>query len=252
MTKQTEKKIERTAGKKKAGIKFYIIFTIITIIVAIGLYSVVINSHVQQKAKADVIFDYTENGMEIPKDIVSALKEINPDCIMVLGCAVEDYETPTDMLRDRLDTGIALYNAGVAPKLLLTGDNGQIEYNEIHVMLNYCLDAGVPPEDVFCDHAGFSTSESMIRAVNIFSIKSAVIVTQKYHEYRALYNAGKMGIKALGVSASQEKYAGQPYREFRELLARNKDFLLFSIGNPEAVGGEKIDIKGDGRISHGE
>lgn len=241
-----------SANKQKAGKLFYILFVLVALVVAAGLYSVVINSHIREKSEDKIIFDLKENGETLSEEALSAIKELNPECIIVLGCAIEDYETPTDMLRDRLDAGIALYNMGVAPKILLTGDNGQLEYNEIHTMLTYTLQAGVPPEDVFCDHAGFSTSESMIRASNIFSVKSAVIVTQRYHEYRALYNAQKMGINALGVSASQEKYLGQPLREMRELLARNKDFLLFNIGNPSAVGGEKIDITGDGRVSHGE
>ncbi|MBO4235106.1 MAG: YdcF family protein [Firmicutes bacterium] len=180
------------------------------------------------------------------------IKALDPECIIVLGCAVKEDGTPSDMLRDRLDAGIALYNQGVAPKILLTGDNGQEEYNEIHAMLTYTLEEGVPLEDVFCDHAGFSTSESMIRADTIFSIRRAVVVTQRYHEYRAIYNAGKMGIDVLGVSASQSKFKGQAYNEIREILARNKDFLLFNVLTPTAVGGEKIDITGDGQISHGE
>ena len=232
-----------TKGKdqRKAGAKFYILFTIIALLVAVGLYSVVINSHIREKSEDKIIFDLQENEEPLSEEALKAIEELNPECIIVLGCAIEDYETPTDMLRDRLDAGIALYRQGVAPKILLTGDNGQVEYNEIHTMLVYTLQAGVPPQDVFCDHAGFSTSESMIRAANIFSVKRAVVVTQRYHEYRALYNAEKMGIEALGVSASQERYLGQPLREMRELLARNKDFLLFNFGNPTAVGGEKID-----------
>lgn len=243
---------DKNTNKQKAGKLFYILFAVIALVVAAGLYSVVINSHIREKSEDKIIFDLKENGDALSEEALKAIKELNPECIIVLGCAIEDYETPTDMLRDRLDAGIALYNMGVAPKILLTGDNGQVEYNEIHTMLTYTLQAGVPPQDVFCDHAGFSTSESMIRAANIFSVKSAVVVTQRYHEYRALYNAEKMGINALGVSASQKQYLGQALREMRELLARNKDFLLFNIGNPSAVGGEKIDITGDGRVSHGE
>ena len=243
---------DKNTNKQKAGKLFYVLFAVIALVVAAGLYSVVINSHIREKSEDKIIFDLKENGEALSEEALKEIEKLNPDCIIVLGCAIEDYETPTDMLRDRLDAGIALYNMGVAPKILLTGDNGQIEYNEIHTMLTYTLQAGVPPQDVFCDHAGFSTSESMIRAAEIFSVKSAVVVTQRYHEYRALYNAEKMGIEVLGVSASQEHYLGQPLREIRELLARNKDFLLFNFGNPEAVGGEKIDISGDGRVSHGE
>lgn len=242
----------RKEPPRKAGPKFYIIFALITVLVAVGLFSVMVNSRVQEVTKDEIIFDLRDNSASLPKEVRESLMALNPQCIMVLGCAIEDEETPTDMLRDRLDAGIALYNQGVAPKLLLTGDNGQERYNEIHVMYNYCLKAGVPGEDIFCDHAGFSTNESMIRAGEIFNVTSMVVVTQRYHEYRAIYIAEKLGLNVLGVAASQGRYPGQPLREMRELLARNKDFLLFNFGNPAAVGGEKIDITGDGTISHGE
>ena len=119
-------------------------------------------------------------------------------------------------------------------------------------MLKYCIDNGVPPEDVFCDHAGFSTSESMIRAKGIFCVEKAIIVTQKYHEYRALYIAKQAGFKAIGVSSDQKAYAGQVMRDIREILARNKDFHMYLLGKQSATGGEKISLSGDGRISHGE
>ena len=230
----------------------YIVLAIVALIVAVGLYAVVINSHIQEATKDRIVFELTSNDDLLSEEARVRIEELDPQCIIVLGCAVTDRETPSDMLRDRLDAGIALYKQGVAPKILLTGDNGQVEYNEIHAMLTYTLEQGVPAEDIFCDHAGFSTNESMIRASEIFSVERAVIVTQRYHEFRSIYNAGKVGIDALGVSASQSKFRGQAINEIREILARNKDFLLFNIGNPTAVGGEKIDISGDGQISHGE
>ena len=239
--------MQKKSGNKKL---FYIIFAIAVVVTAIGLYAMIINSHMQQVTKDRIVYDYTGEG-DIPGDIVEQIKEIEPQCIIVLGCGILNYDTPSTPLRERLDTGIALYNAGVAPKILLTGDNGQVGYNEIHVMLTYCLEEGVPPEDVFCDHAGFSTNESMIRAAEIFDVKRAVIVTQRYHEYRSIYNAGKMDIEALGVCADISGGPG-PALEMREVLARNKDFLLFNFGNPSAMGGEKIDLTGDGTISHGE
>lgn len=221
------------------------------LVVAAGLLAMAVNSHVQESTKGRIVYDYESETGGISSETLKRIEELDPQCIMVLGCGILNEETPSLMLKGRLDTGISLYNAGVAPKLLLTGDNGQEEHNEIHVMLNYCLNAGVPPEDIFCDHAGFSTNESMIRAVEIFDIERAVIVTQRYHEYRALYDAEQAGLEALGVAASFGRRPG-PGQEMRELLARNKDFLLFKFGNPTAIGGEKIDITGDGQVSHGE
>ena len=248
--KSTKEGADKSVNKGTRRI--YILLVVAAIIVAVGMYSVVINSYVQEKTKERIVFDLTDNEAAISEEAMAELKALDPECIIVMGCAVKEDGTPSDMLRDRLDAGIALYRQGIAPKILLTGDNGQEEYNEIHAMLTYTLAQGIPPEDIFCDHAGFSTSESMIRADTIFSISRAVVVTQRYHEYRTIYNASKMGIDVLGVSAAQSKFKNQAYHEIRELLARNKDFLLFNILNPTAVGGEKIDISGDGTISHGE
>ena len=189
---------------------------------------------------------------KVPAEDVENLKSFKADCILVLGCGILDYDTPTSALADRLDAGIELYNQGIAPKLLLTGDNGTQGHNEIHVMLNYCIGAGVPPEDIFCDHAGFSTSESMIRARNIFSVKRAVVVTQTYHEYRALFLGQELGIEVIGVGADQRQYKTAFLGEIREILARDKDFLKMKRGDETAVGGEKISLDGDGRVSHGE
>ncbi len=171
---------------------------------------------------------------------------------MVLGAGIKDDETPTPMLKDRLDAGIMLYKAGVAPKLLLTGDNGTEAHNEIHVMLNYVKDAGIPEKDIFCDHAGFSTYDSMYRAKNIFYVKNLIVVTQTYHEYRALYIAEKLGLLASGVASDQYSYAGQSGRDLREIAARVKDYLKVK-GQPESLlGGEAIPISGNGIKTHGE
>ncbi len=185
-------------------------------------------------------------------DETDEARDFGADCILILGAGIVDSETPSKILRDRLDAGIALYKANVAPKILLSGDNGTYEHNEIHVMLNYCLDAGVPAEDVFCDHAGFSTSESMVRAGTIFNVKKAVIVTQSFHEYRALFIANHLGIEAIGFSSDQKRYSTYAYDNAREIAARVKDYLKLCFKMNDAVGGEVIDIHGDGTVSHGE
>lgn len=119
-------------------------------------------------------------------------------------------------------------------------------------MLKYTKDAGVCEEDIFCDHAGFSTYDSMYRAADIFKVEKAIVVTQKYHEYRALYIAKKLGIQVCGASSDQEKYLGQTYRELREILARNKDFVKANIRAKATYGGDAIPISGSGIVSHGE
>ena len=172
------------------------------------------------------------------------------DCILVLGCGVYADGVPSNMLRDRLEQGIALYRAGVAPKLLMSGDHGQENYNEVSVMKNYAVESGISSHDVFMDHAGFSTYESMYRAKEIFQAKRVVIVTQKYHLYRAIYVARALGLEAYGVAADTRAYAGQYRRDLREVLARCKDFLSAVFRPEPAFLGEAIPVSGDGDLTN--
>ncbi len=172
------------------------------------------------------------------------------DCILVLGCGVYD-DTPSHMLEDRLLQGIELYFNGAGGKLLMSGDHGRENYDEVNVMKNFALDRGVPSEDVFMDHAGFSTYESMYRAKEIFKAEKILIVTQEYHLYRAIYDARALGIEAYGVASDPRSYSGQIYRDVREVLARNKDFL-FGIFKPEPTYlGEEIPVYGNGNATNG-
>lgn len=180
----------------------------------------------------------------------AALTEV--DCILVLGCYVHDDGRPSDMLADRLQRGIELYEAGAAPKLLMSGDHGQKEYNEVGTMKQSAIESGVPSEDVFMDHAGFSTYESMYRAKEIFEADKIIIVTQQYHLYRALYIAESLGIEAYGVASDYHVYAGQAYREAREVLARVKDFATSLIKPSPTYLGEAIPVSGNGDLTNDE
>ena len=182
--------------------------------------------------------------------VEDSLSEAGYDCIIVLGCGVWG-EQPTPLLSDRLDAAVRLYKAGAAPKLLMSGDHGRDDHDEVSVMRQYALDRGVPSEDIFLDHAGFSTYETMYRAWDIFGVKKAVVVTQKYHLYRALYDAEAFGIQADGVIATGHVFAAQTMWNLRETLARGKDFV-WCIFKPEPTfRGEKIDITGNGEATIG-
>ena len=176
--------------------------------------------------------------------------KLDADCILVLGCGVREDGTPSLMLRDRLETGVALYEAGAAPKLLMSGDHGRKDYDEVNLMKDYAMEKGIPSEDIFMDHAGFSTYDSMVRARDIFCAKTVVIVSQEYHLYRALYLAEKLGLEAYGVPALDVNYRGQAYREFREMLARSKDFCTAVIQPQPKFLGEKIPISGNGDLTN--
>lgn len=174
----------------------------------------------------------------------------NVDCIVVLGCLVRDNGQPSDMLSDRLHRGVELYQAGVAPKLLMSGDHGQTTYNEVQAMKQYALDSGIPSRDVFMDHAGFSTYESIYRAKAVFQAEKIIIVTQEYHLSRALYIANALGLEAYGVSADYHTYWGQSARDLREILARNKDFFTSIFKPAPTYLGDAIPVSGDGDLTN--
>lgn len=172
------------------------------------------------------------------------------DCILVLGCGVWDDGRPSHMLEDRLKRGVSLYKDGTAPKLLMSGDHGRTEYDEVNTMKSYAIEAGVPSEDIFMDHAGFSTYESMYRAKDIFCAEKIVIVSQEYHLYRAIYTARALGMEAYGVAADYRSYSGQVYRDIREILARDKDFFVAIFQPDYPYGGETIPVSGNGNLTN--
>lgn len=197
-----------------------------------------INAHVVHSTQAQLL---------TPED--AALLE-DVDCIIVLGCKVKSNGEPSAMLEDRLRRGVELFDAGAAPKLLMSGDHGTMTYNEVQSMKQYAMDCNIASSDIFMDHAGFSTYESIYRALDIFQAKKVIIVSQEYHLYRALYIANALGIEAYGVHADYRNYAGQSGYNLREILARNKDFLT-SIFKPEPTyRGEAIPIWGNGDLTN--
>lgn len=171
------------------------------------------------------------------------------DCILVLGAGIWG-ENPSPMLEDRLLQGIALYQNGVSNKIIMSGDHGKENYDEVNVMKRFAIERNVKSEDVFMDHAGFSTYESMYRAKDIFKAKKILIVTQKYHMYRAIYVAEQLGLEAYGVNSDPQAYAGQTMRELREVLARDKDWFKCIIKPEPTYLGETIPVSGNGDVTN--
>ena len=172
------------------------------------------------------------------------------DAIVVLGASVFADGTPSGILQDRLDDGIAMYFAGVAPKLIMSGDNGTESYNEVRVMKQYAIAQGVPSEDIFCDHAGFSTYESMYRAKYVFGCQRIVVATQTYHLYRALWSAKSLGMQATGVSSDYHEYQKQLQYDIREVPARTKDFFKALFRMPSTYVGDAISLDQDGDVTN--
>lgn len=207
------------------------------IVVILALIILTINLYVKETTKKQIInnSDYT--------------KLENIDCIIVLGAGIWG-DKPSPMLEDRLLEGINLYNNNVSNKIIMSGDHGREEYDEVNIMKNYAIEKGVPSENIFMDHAGFSTYESIYRAKEIFKAKKVVIVTQKYHLYRALYIANQLRLEAYGVGSDPRKYVGATYRELREILARDKDFIKCIFKPEPTYLGETIPVSSNGNATN--
>ena len=176
---------------------------------------------------------------------MDSIKKNDFDCILVLGAGIIG-EKPKPMLEDRLITAIELYESGIAPKILVSGDHEYDNHDEVNIMKNYLIENGIPSNNIFMDHAGLSTYDSIYRAKEIFKVNKMVVVTQKYHLYRALQISDSLHISAIGVSATKKNYYGQAKRDVREFTARIKDFLKCLIKPEPHYLGETIPINGDG------
>jgi len=181
------------------------------------------------------------------KNIVQAGSFIGAHTAIVPGA----YVYP-DGLADRVSTAVDLYIQGKVEKILLTGDHGRSSYDEVNSMRKYAEARGVPTRDIFMDHAGFSTYDSMYRAREVFRVNSAVIVTQDFHLPRAVYTARRLGLQAVGISADRYVYAGTEIYHLREIPARVKAFLQITAGSKPRFLGPAISITGDGRDTRDE
>lgn len=215
--------------------KYVIGAVALAIVMIIAVFG--INLYVTKFSKEYIVYDTDYLNLE------------GCDCILVLGAGIWQ-DKPSPMLKDRLVTAIDLYKKGVSKKIIMSGDHSREDYDEVNIMKNFAIENGVPSEDIFMDHAGFSSYESMYRAKEVFDVKRMVIVTQKYHLFRSLYIANKLGIKAYGVEAESIRYAGDIYRELREVLARNKDFVKCILKPKPTYLGELIPISGNGNITN--
>lgn len=174
---------------------------------------------------------------------------LNTDCVLVLGARVYDDGSLSAVLEDRMQVGVELYHAGAGKKLLLSGDHGQRRYDEVGSMKTYAQSHGVPDDDIFLDHAGFSTYESAVRAAKVFGVKSCVVVTQSFHLTRAVTLLRSQGIEAYGVPSDLRPYKSHYYNEIRELGARVKDLFYMIFRPAPTYLGDPIDIHGSGTVT---
>lgn len=194
------------------------VLKILSIAVVIGLILVLIGACIN-------LYVIHTGGKRIYS--VKAMRGSHADCILVLGAGLKPDGSPSDMLRDRLSFACDLWNEGVSDTVLVSGDRASESYDEVTAMKNYLLAHGVPEEAILEDPKGYSTSESLKRAKDVFGYENVVVVTQRYHLYRALYIAQKTGLDAKGVNSDPYTYRGQVLRDIREFAARIKDFFKF-------------------------
>lgn len=193
---------------------------ILIVLIVIMLVPVIINFYVILSTKNRIV----SRDSKLLTDI---------DYIVILGAGIR-HGKPSPMLEDRLKTGISLYNKDISNKILITGDHMNDDYDEVTVMKNYLLEHGIPEEDIITDNYGISTYDSIYRVKNVYKFNKVVIVSQRYHLYRALFLSDNLDLESYGVDANLRYYYGQWYREIREILARNKDFIK-GIIKPKAV-----------------
>lgn len=169
------------------------------------------------------------------------------DAILILGARVYSNDTPSPLLQDRLDYGYTLYAENKANRIIVSGDHGRKDYDEVNAMKNYLLAKGVPQEHIFLDHAGFNTYDSLYRAKEIFGVKSLIVCTQEFHMPRALYIGRRLGLEAYGYAAPDKASYHMAYNNFREKLAQVKAFLETDIlhRKPKYLG-NVIPIQGSG------
>lgn len=227
-------------GKKYIKVLKKMMVTFICILVIVLCGALVIINDVQAKGEKRIVIKDT-----LPKKV---------DAIIVLGAGVREDGTPSDILTDRLSTSLDILNMGVEGKLLLSGDHGREGYNEVGTMKDYILkNSDIKEKDIFLDHAGFSTYDSIYRAKDIFKVESALIVTNEYHLPRALYLAEKLGIDAYGYTSDKREYYYMDAYKKRERIAQLKDFLFVNVLKPEPKFlGESIPVNiSDGRDTEG-
>jgi SanA protein len=205
-------------------------------ILSFGIFYFSVNAYIRHSAKAYTIADINK----VPSKYT---------CI-VLGAHVGNDGTPSIVLADRLEAALNLYLQGKVKRFLLTGDHGRINYDEVNNMKRYLQDKGVPQQDIFLDHAGFDTYNSMVRAKEIFLVTDAIIVTQEFHISRSIYIARKKGIDAYGFSATMSDTKPLNYLKFRESIACMKAFWEVVINRSPKFLGTKIPITGDSRLSY--
>jgi vancomycin permeability regulator SanA len=166
---------------------------------------------------------------------------------LVLGTRILNAATSSQAYLDRLQTAVELYNNKKVDKILVSGDNGQVTYDEVSAGKDYLLKAGIPAGAIFLDHAGANSYDSLYRAKYVFTINRLLIITQNYELPRVLYVSNKLGLSALGCSADKRVYPETSSWRFQEIFSQVQAWFDINFFTRSKYLGEKEDINGDGQ-----
>ncbi|TGK18113.1 membrane permeability protein SanA [Leptospira fluminis] len=174
-------------------------------------------------------------------------RSLRPATVAIVPGASVYKNAPSPVLKDRLDCAVELYKQGKVRKILLSGDNGSSYYNEVKPMLLYVLERKVNERDVFVDHAGFRTLDTLVRAKQIFQVKDAIFVSQKFHQPRAAFIAKKIGLEFQSYESDRRPYVSGPFSRVREFFARTLAWVDMNLANtaPKYLG-NPYPIEGSG------
>lgn len=196
------------------------------------LFAYLINSHVKTYSTDKIKQTVEEVPDEEPKRVA-----------IVYGAAVLRNGKLSDVLYDRVFTGVELYKAGKVKKILMSGDNSRKGYDEPTAMKNEAVNLGVPEEVIVLDFAGRRTYDTCYRAINIFEVKKVIHVTQEFHLPRAIYLCKNMGVDSIGIQSNRRKYLAEDAWATREFLAVIAAWFDINIISPTPLGGEKEPIE---------
>ncbi|EKD27056.1 MAG: hypothetical protein ACD_79C00902G0001 [uncultured bacterium] len=217
--------------QKKINILHLILILVITFFAVLILINIYVNSYSYKFIKSDIA--------DLPRS----------NTVLVLGARVLPKNVMSNILLDRMSSAVELYKQKKVSKFLLSGDHGDKYYDEVNTMKTFLIKQGILGDDIFLDHAGFNTYDSIVRAKKIFQVNDLIIVTQKFHLNRSVYIARKIGLNAHGFIADRRTYFHRKYYAFREFFAKIKAFInVLSDKKPKFLG-PAIPITGDSKLS---
>jgi len=174
---------------------------------------------------------------------IYSVDDVSPARVaVVFGAGLTSSGGPTTVLKDRVETAVLLYQSGKVEKVLMSGDNRFINYNEPGAMKAYAQELGMPEEDIVLDFAGRRTYDTCYRAKEIFQLDKVILVTQNFHLSRALFTCNTLGLKSVGVSADLRTYREEGYWNIREIPACLVALIQVQITKPEPVLGDQEPI----------